>query len=565
MLAEVRWLLLLLVLACTNASPGADDIVLRTPNGAITPDCDWYGEIPELRHGSQWLSVRGPHVFARDQRGILQWQVKDPSGRDLVAIIIWQDTLLLHRQPVMDNSTGRWDFSGCGEVLRIGLLTGSWLPPLPLDTDAKESLLVADAISAGDRLLVSRSLWITPPKDEQFCSALEVTSLQGTKAIWCRRWPCGKSIPQPDAFLLTGIQPVSAEGGPRPCTPCGDMVLICPGSTSALFAVALANGTDRWTLDRVWEYDRNFIGPSVWSHEIRRFGTETKWLAFQRAGTKTVNVTQEDKAKVDAEEVKVIAELHQDFDQHHMAWINGGPWVMEHAVRDVQEPAILLSVAIAPQHPFARNLARERIFQINQRGEPENLADLPRVMSSPPCIHDGALCFAAAPGGVGAFRVFPSAGHLSAEFELRRDCLLPLIWYHETADERADSWLQGTWRPAQAIGAGIALEPLDDGTVSDPTARLLVHHLRCTDLSTGTGAQWILEVQLPSPVAVPATNFEEFQRRDGSKAYAVALPDQVHSLTSLQILDDRLVITLGQPNEHTKEIHVLVFALPKKP
>lgn len=53
----------------------------------------------------------------------------------------------------------------------------------------------------------------------------------------------------------------------------GDSLVVCAGPRENVIVLEAATGKTRWQAPRPWEYEKGFIGPSVWSHFIDRHGS----------------------------------------------------------------------------------------------------------------------------------------------------------------------------------------------------------------------------------------------------------------------------------------------------
>ncbi len=332
--------------------------------------------------------------------------------------------------------------------------------------------------------------------------------------------------------------------------------------------VSLADGKERWSIERIWEFDRDFIGPSVWSHEIRRFGRDELEEAWHRAGTKSINVTPEDKAKVDAQLPGVQAEWRSEFEHAHVSWITGGPWVVHNSTkREMQSnESMLVAVAIAPHHSFVANLARIRLYEVDESGKVIALCDLPRIIGPDQAQSvDGLLAFACDPIGLGAVR--PSAfGSLGESIMGGSDCLMSLAWYREPDQNRVEAWLQGQWIPRTAFGHDFVLRPLDGGVIIKPDDMIMTSVIERSSLSDGEHERWVFHVGLSEKPTLPTTNYSGAIHANGSEGIISSeLPVPSVTLTSLRILNDYLIITLGEPKPNTQIYKLLAFTLKRTP
>lgn len=564
----------LLTMALSEEPPASGEVRLVTPHGTLTPVSKWFGVSPSHVDGKVLLSIREAEVIGTDvSTGKVVWRAREPDGRALNPLLVHDHHLLVGRLPTRKKRNGEnhWDFTGCGEVLRLNTTTGKWANSLPAAIDPADPLLVSAVTAHNDLVMVSRHRWGLQEKsfNPDVQTHLRVAVIANGRERWAREWPCDQPIPQPGATKLTGPTAAATLDAVVPCTVWGDALLICPGTTSPIYCVAAVDGKERWSVERIWEFERDFVGPSVWCHVIRRFGRDLHEEAYRRAGTKTYNVTKEDEALVKAQMPLVLADWRTAFDQEHRAWITGGPWLVDRPIERGERPppAILMAVAIAPRHsPFARNLARVRLIDIGTRdGDVVAIGDLPRMLSSDLVQPiPGHLAFATNPDGIGTIRPFPysaARGGMGGG----PDCLLPLAWYREPVSPPADAWLQGRWKPRVSFGADFALQPRDCGFVRNAADTVLSATVDRIALVDGSTEHWRLDIGMRNPAKLPESNYSGFTRSDGTPGrIASGLPAE-DSPTSFRVLGGHLLITLGMPNDKSGESTHVAFTLPTAP
>lgn len=539
----------LISLVCLSLALAAADgpaVSLLTPRGELAPDCTYSGGQPDWVEGSSLIALAGSEVVAIDATsGHQLWRAREPAGRSLCALNQSDHRLILGRLPA--RAGDGWNFDGCDEVLSIDLANGTWLEPLAVAPPTDRQLLVAAVIAAHGRQVIAWHRWAAVDhgwRQEE----LIVSSIDKNRTTWTRRWPCTAPVPTPGAFLLTGPRPTAAGETVVPLLPWDDALIVCPGPTSSIQAVTAADGTDRWAVERLWEFDRDFIGPSVWCHDMRRFGRDEQHEAWRRAGTKTVNVTPEDKAAVDAQLSGVIDDWRRDFDARHSAWLAGGPWLVPRPPERGSHPAeaILVAVAIAPAHGFVRNLARVRLYDIGARGQPVALAEIPRPPMDVRTVGD-QLIFAGLPRGIGAIRPFPWDGPRGG-MGGGPDCLLSMAWYAEPDQGRLDAWLQGAWTPPASIGRRFAIVPCDGGAIQREGDEVLSAGLDLMALPNGTRERCFLRLGL-GRVQLPTTNYERFTRSDGSIGTVTHAAVGSDVPTAYKVVGDHLIVTLGKSRQ----------------
>ncbi len=110
-----------------------------------------------------------------------------------------------------------------------------------------------------------------------------VTCFQPGKSevAWSHDYPSAGQRARPGAFLISAARyPDYAVDSIQALTAMGSKILVCAGPMEDLICLEQKAGAQVWRVPRIWEFTRGFIGPSVWSHYIGRFGfndDDLKW------------------------------------------------------------------------------------------------------------------------------------------------------------------------------------------------------------------------------------------------------------------------------------------------
>lgn len=98
-----------------------------------------------------------------------------------------------------------------------------------------------------------------------------------------------------------------------------DAILVCAGEKEDLICVAAADGEERWRTTGLWEYERGYIGPSVFEYFVERFGldTTTVWLAEGESSSQ--DPQDGDRAK------RILDKARSRFKRTYKGWTLAGP------------------------------------------------------------------------------------------------------------------------------------------------------------------------------------------------------------------------------------------------
>jgi len=278
------------------------------------------------------------------------------------------------------------------------------------------------------------------------------------------------------AALLGAHQPTRATGARLALERVGAHVLVATGERGDLLLVDPASGAVLRRLDRPWEIERGFVGPSVWNVELARFGSTS-------AG------------ELDADGLAAARAAH---DARRHGWIALGP--------TVGEDRIALVVAHAAPGPWVRERAEAALLELDLALVPRSLTSLP----SPP------RAVVVVNGGV----VLPLAdgSHLCVEYASKDalrgfgpasdDGRARLRWLAPPACDPHDAFwlLDRSHAPRLALSHTLLHVPAGGYVPRSDRARVVLR-LGTIALVSGAAREYALELPTLGEVGTPTRNF----------------------------------------------------------
>jgi hypothetical protein len=408
------------------------------------------------------------------------------------------------------------------KVRRLDARSGKWLTDLPVTgTPGPKQTEHVEAVLLGD----GRVFVLTASEDPDEGRGARLAGYRVTafktgadKSAWARSFPSAGELEQPGVMLLWAARsPDRTHPDVRPLVRLGGDVLVCAGPVQDLLCLAGDTGETRWRVPRVWEYERGFIGPSVWQHTIGRDGDEP--------GEK--------------------AKGAKDGAGRRFA-IVGGPVVVEAPKTDTRGgPSVFVAVSKGPAR-YAEYLSECVVYELGREGTPAALVTLPRMVR-------GGLA-RAVPGGVvwacqgGGFVKLVPTRDRDAGFGLGPggpDRLCRVAWYREMSAEDPPAWL--TADPAGdpvAFADSVAVWVSGGGYVPDRTAGVYHFPLAMIDLATGVDQAMVLKVPYSGTLPEPTTNYGQSVGPGGAVRWHKLGP-YVLAVTGLQMDGSRVQVTLG--------------------
>jgi hypothetical protein len=393
----------------------------------------------------------------------------------------------------------------------------------------KQAVIVVDAVATRERCLVLTATILDDPTahDDGRMLEYQVTCFDpgAASARWEKVFKSAGERAEPGAYLWAPRRPTYASSDIQYLSMMDDKIIVCAGPVQDILCLDSAKGELAWKCEHIWEYQRGFIGPSVWQHVMHRVGTEPGFF----------NEEQD-------------ADAATAFNKKHICAIVGGPIVVPHAGNDGGRERSRLFVAVArgPADPFAGYLSDCIVYEMNANGEPVALLNVPRMIEGARFArHDGALVWAC---DKDAFvRILPSdqgrgigMGRMG-DF----DCLGRIDWYRQFGAPQPCGWL--VTDPAGdlvAFTATHALRVASGGYVRREQDRVYRFPLEMVDLTTGAQRELTLNVPFDGKIDLPKTNYGTSELPDGSRGVRTWGP-YLLGVTNLEVACENLQLTLG--------------------
>lgn len=351
-------------------------------------------------------------------------------------------------------------------VLDLG--SGTWLQdltPTPLAAPLRRIM--------GHAVIVERervALLSFAGGEQTTHAVVDAFTLGRSEPTWSRTlplaMPLGTAVPNARDAVKCAARP-----GDQALQWLGECLLVAPTSRDPLHLLSPHSGRTVWSVERVWEFARGFVGPSVWGHTLGRLGLDGP-------GEPDANY---------------LAELRMKLDARWVQFIDAGPVVVRRRGRDTDDNplngAAAFSVFVVTGRVAAEGSAGEAEFtvhELNEAGRAVAIGDLPLP------VHDGShrattdrvtwqtesggmVCMAAAAFGAGS----PSMGSDNP------DRLVHIAWLRQFESARHGKFLKpAQWREPPAL-ANQALFWRADHNDDAPCTQI-----HATLLSDGATGDW---------------------------------------------------------------------------
>jgi ankyrin repeat protein len=411
------------------------------------------------------------------------------------------------------------------QVRRLDLKSGRWLTNLKVgsaDRKAQQTDTILRVL-LGDGYFVVLSRRVKSRKDwESTVVGYEVTCFcRGKdKPEWVKALPSAGARSAPGVYLFGG-HPAYASSSLQHLSWMGDSLLVCPEAVQPIICLDRDTGSEAWKLERPWEYDRGFIGPSVWSHYMARFRMSS-W---------------------DQEPGKIAA-ARKKFDQEHVCAIIAGPVVMPLPFkRDTDTHSIFVAVAKGPATALSGYISDCIVYEFNDHGKPVSMAKLPYTLSGSQYVvqQDGVVWKCQNEAFI---RLAPTEHASSMTCGFGGADLTSISWMRRLARVQRHGWLTaGQASDPIVFGKTHAFCLPSGGYVARQDDSVYHFPLSGIDLQTGDEQRCLLHVPFKGKVPVPKMNYSSRSSGGGSTVHASG--PYLLGITQLHLEENTLEITLG--------------------
>jgi hypothetical protein len=420
-------------------------------------------------------------------------------------------------------------------ILRLDLNTHEWLSPLEIPArglfaEHDESVI---AVLSDMPYLIALSLIA----DDESVVSYRVTCYDqdSQEMAWTRTFEWAGERAEPGAYLMAAREPDYAVSHFEPLATMGNYVLVCAGDKQDIISLDRATGREAWRVERIWEYERGFMGPSVWSHYISRFGLD------QPGGPDEQQLTQ----------------AQEEFDERFECAIVGGPVVVPYSTEstgdDYCEYSVFVAVAKGPKGSWAGYLSQCVVYELRafyHRTEPTysdvhvlSMATVPRIINGwqyqrvsngVVWAGQGNSMVKFAPTPIAVYDALPSMGGGSP------DLIANIEWYHQFTPAQQEAWLSAD--PASDpvdFTSAHAFRPLSGGYITSQSSQVYHFPIAMINLETGVAQTLLLNVPYRGEVPPPETNY----KRSGD--HIETFGPYLLGVTWLEVRGTMLRITLG--------------------
>ncbi|MCB9916089.1 MAG: hypothetical protein H6828_13255 [Planctomycetes bacterium] len=418
------------------------------------------------------------------------------------------------------------DPEGSSLVRRLDLELGRWLDAVETDANGEGWTLVSALADRGAVYLYSTQ----PSEENPFLAASDLGAFRvqrldpkSGEVRWTFTQASQDRRPGPGVALWAARRPRYEADRTERLTSTSRGVLVCAGGANDPLLLDRESGALVQRIDHPWEYQRSFIGPSIWSHVMLRFGDRGFWIECGSSDPDEV-----------AREQERIAEARKHYEERWTGAVLGGPVVLGSGY----EERTFLAIARESTESAVPGYSAEH-FLLELDGDGRPLTILPTPRAPEPTMwtrHAGTVVWACAGG---AFACVRPARRQEARTSLGGEVLGHLRWYRELERDERKVWLSTDAATDRVVfDATHAYRPAGGGVVRGPRDQVFEFPLWRVSLADGAADVITLRVPFHGTLERPSGN----SRSEGGTVYAMG--PYAMGLTWLDIVDARLVVQL---------------------
>lgn len=414
---------------------------------------------------------------------------------------------------------------------KLDLDEGAWLPDVPLPAATSEDSkprAVVDVLADRGKVVVLTSI-AEGPGERVVRYDLRCYRPDTQDPIWVKTLTAEPGRPEPGAYLRGIRGPDYASAGIQHLSWMGDRLLVCAEARQPIFCLRADSGAEVWRLERVWEFQRGFIGPSVWSHYIGRFGVQQHEL--ESGG-------------------KELQKLRRQFDKRFDCALIGGPVAVPlDFERHPDTHSIFVAVSKARHGDLAGYLADCVIYEFTDAAQPLSVANIPQMIEGTGCrVVSGGIVWKCQNDTFLKLKPAKTGPHYSPGGD-HSGRITRVSWLRRAGYEEPSAWfIAGRARVPAAFGNDFAFCIPAGGYIIERDDTVYRFPITAVDLSTGLDQEMILEVPFAGDFTLPRTNISGSFDWSGPGTYRGHNPHEI-AITALRAREGHLKIVLGTPEE----------------
>lgn len=498
--------------------------------------------------GDRVLRVGGGNVEALGAGGSVLWRHDAGRSTELRFLAAFEGAAVLSETSLSDSG----ERIATGTLRRLRLTDGEKLESLTVPAKPDEPGLhtaIQNAIILDDGLIVLSDT--QEESDDRLRPKSYRVSRYCDGWTWTRTFDSQGALPDPEAFLVGSLGPARDSAGLQTLVKMGEMLLVCAGPLEDILALDPGSGETKWRVQRLWEYQRGFIGPSVWRYFMSRDVMNP--LAADSDSEAPDGSRPPEPRQDNPGEVKTARQVFQAvldpkgrLAEKRQCSIVAGPVVLPTTNEEDEGGfSVFIVTTQGDRDDWPGYLSQCVVYELDETGECLGMATLPRFVIGPQFhVLEESVVWCCKE--LNRVRLFPSP-HESPTFGEEAgnpDKTIDFEWHPHRqkkktaaiADETA--WLrQGAFYRAGAFRGRMLLSIKEGGFLMTQEEQVFHYPVTLTDLDSGQNRTLQLNLPFRGKVVPPTRNYS------GSDEGWTTYGDDLMEIRALEVRGDELLVT----------------------
>jgi hypothetical protein len=423
------------------------------------------------------------------------------------------------------------------EVHRLDLLRSGWLPvgvlddkALGLEPPVERDSNVTSLLAVDGAIYLVRRVYGDQEKGIDGTYVVARIDASSLKCDWARRFPLCPAPEESGAVLMAPMRTRRSHPWSTDLCMFGPDLLVCVGGAESVLELDAKKGQSKWEVERVWEYQRGYIGPSVWSHYLSRFGRETLF-----------HDTSETQA--------AVRESRKRFEALYSGTVIAGPFLVDRPSQWGTDRGLLVIAEVDPRDPFGGYLGQQYAFEISAEGKPASVVALPRsVLGWTAMVEGDHVVFACQRGAFACVGTTENTGDLSMEVGNGPDATGCVRWFRELRPSEHAAWM--SCDPAGdpvALDARLGVRPAGGGWIERQGDTLFHFPLWVLDPRDGRAREVELRAPFEGSMSAPTEN--SMTENVGGTDHIRTWGWRGLALTRLELAGDKLLVWIANSKQ----------------
>ncbi|MBN8603548.1 MAG: hypothetical protein J0M26_21205 [Planctomycetes bacterium] len=486
----------------------------------------------------------------------LIWKETNSNGNTYRLIGADERTLYLVEEPRSQSSKAAADVS----VMRRELSTGKKLETIPISADSSDerhSSRIIGAITKPNCVYLLTMLFSETDDFTPKPISYRLTKFSDT-VDWSKRFDSAGALESPGAFLLGTFGPALDGSSSQTLVEMDSQIIVNAGPLEDIMAINSQSGQIEWTIPRLWEYRRGFIGPSVWSYYLGRYGMEDHDI---ETATKTLEQIKEQNKQEFTIDEEYFSALKQQVNvarekiESEPGWILAGPVAIKTGKEDDDKRLFVVTAQSDGNSPWSNYLANAVVYELSDDGKLISMVTLPRLLQRNKFVvlsdrivwncEDGAI-----------LELFPTPDAFSS------DTFTKINWKSASEVPERKAWLrQGSFYLTHDYYGSNMFSLVEGGYLEQSDSQEIKFPILLTNLVSGEKKGLLLRLPFQGRAYTPTNNYSH-----GPNGW-VSLSDYLFTIVSIQVDGATFSVTIeneeAEPTVLEFDISALIETLNK--